>query len=195
MVELCNPGSGVASADQVCCRPVQLGYDVYSCENVWRSRKNIELTLKLMSIIALREYLKFKNSIESAIAKFKMGTSWQPQSLRWGSNGTQNDPPVKTLLSRFWGDGKKKISSISHAMPCHVTDMFHWTKWNKMRPPLSPNHPGSCTYLERLRGQGRPVVHCDFAKATLLYISSLLTLSSNLRENTNQCNESTWCSC
>ena len=52
MVELCNPGTGVAGTDQVCCRPVQLGDDVYYCENVWRSRKNIVLTLKLMPIIA-----------------------------------------------------------------------------------------------------------------------------------------------
>ena len=55
-----------------------------------------------------------------------------------------------------------------------------------MRPPLSPNHPGSCTYLERLRGQGGPVVHCDVAEVILLNVSSLLTFSSNLRENTNQ---------
>ena len=135
-----------------------------------------------------------KKSIECAIVKFKMGTSWQPQSLRWGSNGTQNDPPVKKLFSKFWGNVKNKKSQ-QFLMPCYVMNMFHWTKWNKMRPPLSPNHPGSCTYLERLRGQGRPVVHCDFTKTILLHISSLLTFSFNLRENTNRCNESTWCSC
>ena len=69
--------------------------DAYHCENISSSRK----------------------------VKFKMGTSWQPQSRRWGSNGSQNDPPVKMLFSKFWSDVKKKkinlLNFSRHAMPCH----------------------------------------------------------------------------